>query len=86
MLTDQVATDSDCAQQLMIVALNNQAQIYYDLGKFDETIPRVELLGMMSDAVFLSDDKPSMINANHLDEISINKIAVIRPPTTAACA
>ena len=77
--------DSPCSAALLLVSLNNSAQIHFELADYEYAAEALEVLYQESETVSLSDCPPALLDQRHVEQFSLNVLLTVRP-TTAACA
>lgn len=76
---------SPCSVALLLIALNNSAQILFELADYENAAVALEMLYQESVHVSLLDCPPAMLEQHHIEEFYLNVLLTIRP-TAAACA
>ena len=76
---------SPCSAALLLAALNNSAQIHFELADYQCASETLDALYGESAHVFLSECPPALLEQYHIDQFLLN-VSLAKPPTTAACA
>lgn len=82
---DLINEISSCSGALLLAAMNNQAQIHFELGNYAQAIDVLGAMGREANEICLAESPSSPFTQEHFDQFYLN-IAVTRPPIAAACA
>ncbi|CAB9522817.1 expressed unknown protein [Seminavis robusta] len=85
-LSTQLISDlSACSGALLLVALNNSAQIQFELGEYQCSCETLQMLEGEAVHLPLADCSSAVLGQEHIDQIFLN-VALTKPPMTAASA
>ena len=83
-MADEIALDSDHAQKMMVLILNNKIHIHNELGAYSEQTEDLEILEDLISCLDSFCDKGSLLNNDIHREISLNRY-MMNQTTAAPC-